>query len=331
MYRNDNSQLIRSLNIPVEINPIMPYGIYRRIWRHTNLPYQALFSESNITHFFNYIVPPKVNGDVITTIYDMSYKLYPDTLDKKNLKRIIRDINYSVERSTLILTISESAKKEIIDEFKVNAECVKIIYPSFDTVKSNESFSSIAKKFNIPSKYILFVGNLEPRKNIPMLINSFAALKKGSGLDYHLVIAGQKGWQYESIFKTVEDQKLSEHVTFTGFISSEDKSALYKNASLFVYPSLYEGFGIPILEAMSSGVPVICSNTSSMPEAAGNAAFLVNPERQDEIEDAMYQMLTSATLRNEKVELGYKQAEKFSWDKSAAELIQIYQELGAKR
>ncbi len=330
LNRNDNSELINIITIPIEINPIMPYGIYRRIWRYTNLSYQALFSQSDITHFFNYIVPPKVNGKVITTIYDMSYKLYPETLDKRNLKRITRDINYSIERSDIIITISENAKKEILEEFSLDHDRVKIIYPSFDTIISDQPFHTIADKFNIPSKYILYVGNLEPRKNINTLIKSFAELKKESDLDYHLVIAGQKGWLYDDIFKTVEDLGMSNHITFTGYVSTEDKSALYKNASLFVYPSLYEGFGIPILEAMSSGVPVICSNTSSMPEVAGNAAILINPDNPNNIADAMYKLLSSEDLRNKKVELGYQQIKKFSWDKSAAELIEIYREVESK-
>ena len=289
----------------------------------------VFFIESDITHFFNYIVPPKVKGKVITTIYDMSYKLYPETLDQKNLIRIVQDIHYSIERSDIIITISENTKKEILEEFKIPEEKVKIIYPSFDTIVSDQSFAEITDKFNIPSRYILYVGNLEPRKNIPALINSFAKLKKESGLDYHLVIAGQKGWLYESIFNTVDDLNISKNVTFTGFISAEDKSALYKNAFLFVYPSLYEGFGIPILEAMSSGIPVVCSNTSSMPEVAGDAALLVDPHKPDDIVDAMYKMLTSEELRSSKIKLGYHQAGKFSWDKSTEKLIKIYEELGA--
>ena len=174
----------------------------------------------------------------------------------------------------------------------------------------------------------MYVGNLEPRKNIDVLIKAFAALKKETDLDYHLVIAGQKGWLYESIFKTVEALGISRYITFTGYISIEDKSALYKNASLFVYPSLYEGFGIPILEAMSSGVPVICSNTSSMPEVAGDAALLIRPDEPIPIAEAMHSMLTSTDLREEKIRLGYLQAEKFSWDKSAEKLMTIYEALG---
>lgn len=329
LNRNDNSSVIESLPFSVESNPVMPYGVYRRVWRCLPLSYENFFQESDISHFFNYIVPPKVKGKVITTVYDMSYRRYPETLDQKNLRRITQDINYSIDRSDIIITISENTKKEIIEEFGISEEKVKIVYPSFDTIDSNQSFQMITKKFNIPTKYILYVGNLEPRKNIDVLIKAFAALKKETDLDYHLVIAGQKGWLYESIFKTVEALGISRYITFTGYISTEDKSALYKNASLFLYPSLYEGFGIPILEAMSSGVPVICSNTSSMPEVVGDAALLIRPDEPVHIAEAMHSMLTSADLREEKIRLGYLQAEKFSWDTSAEKLMGLYNEIGS--
>lgn len=329
LNRNENSDVIENIHYSVNINALFPYGVIRRIWSFFPIPYEAFFQKSDITHFFNYIVPTKLTGKVITTIYDMSYKYYPETLDRRNYKRIIKGICYSVERSDVIITISENSKKEILEEFNIPEQKVQIVYPSFDTIKSDQSFQQISDKFCIPSNYILYVGNLEPRKNIPALLKSFAKLKKETYLDYHLVIAGQKGWLYDSIFKTVEDLSVSKDVTFTGYISAEDKSALYKNASLFVYPSLYEGFGIPILESMSCGIPVICSNTSSMPEAAGEAALLVDPNDSDAIAVAMNKMLSNEDLRNEKIQLGYRQAEKFSWDKSAEKLMSIYQSLGS--
>lgn len=328
LNKDDISSLCEHIPFDITKNRMMPYGIYRRIWHILPIPYQFLFQNNcELHHFFNYIVPPHISGKVITTIHDVSFLLFPETLAKKNLTRILKDIDYSINRSDIIITVSENAKREIINHLGVEENKIKIIYNASSPLISTLSLEYLQKKFKFHQNYILYVGNLEPRKNIPSLIHAYYKLLKETNLPYQLVIAGQRGWHYETIFDTVSKLGLEQQIVFTDYISQEDKAAFYQNASLFVFPSFYEGFGIPILEAMSAKVPVICSNTSSMPEVAGNAAVLINPKDIDSIASSMYQLLTNKELRTQKIELGKIQAEKFSWDKSAEKLVEIYKSL----
>lgn len=319
---------VKDINFTIQYNPFIPYGVYRRIWNCIPFGYNDFFrNKADITHFFNYIVPPRVSGKVITTIYDLAFQFFPETLDPKNLKRIQRDIFYSLSRSDRILTISENTRNELITEFDIPSCNIEIIYPSFNISKSNLPIKTLQEKFKIKNDYILYVGNLEPRKNIERLILAYAKLKKESDIPYQLVLAGQKGWLYNQIFETVSSKNLQDDVIFTGYIGEVEKAALYRNAALFVYPSLYEGFGIPILEAMSVGTPVVCSSTSSMPEVAGDAAILVNPLDTDSIANGIYHLITDQALRQSKIGLGKARAAKFSWDKSAQDLMTLYRSM----
>lgn len=329
-YRNrQENPWIKEIPFPVFSNHLLPYGAYRRAWHFLPFSYQAFFPEdqSDVYHFFNYIVPPRISGKVITTIHDSSFLLFPETLAKRNLERIRKDIDYSIQRSDRIIAVSENGKQELMQLLGIDEKKIRVVYNAASPVSSNQTLAEIQKKFHFEHPYILYVGNLEPRKNIPSLIQAYRKLKIEKKLPFHLVIAGQKGWRYESIFETVQKLSLENEITFTGYVSDEDKAALYKNASLFVFPSLYEGFGIPIIEAMSAGVPVVCSNTSSMPEVAGEAALLVSPENIEEIAEAMERLLTDFSLRKEKIRLGTLQASKFSWASSAKKLIEVYEEL----
>ncbi len=315
---------IGGLNFQIHVNPLMPFGVYRRMWRRFPIGYNKFFPESELSHFFNYVVPPGVKGKILNTIHDLSFLYYPETLSANNLSYISSNILSSVERSDRIITISESTKRDLIREYKHLDGRVEIIYPAFDVINTHQSFESVTEKFAIGGNYILYVGNLEPRKNLERLLKAFALLKKEHNFPYYLVIAGGKGWLYEEIFKTVNQLGLNKNIIFTGFISLEDKSALYKHASLFVYPSLYEGFGIPILEALSLGTPVVCSDTSSMPEAGGDAAYYINPLDVTCIANGIYEMLTNDSLRHEKMSKAQNQVEKYSWDKSVKGLLKIY-------
>lgn len=309
----------------IATNCTMPYGVYRRIWRALPLPYNVMFPKTDLCHFFNYIVPPRIQGTVVNTIHDMSYRLFPETLNPANLTRITRDIAYSVNRSQCIVTLSESSKQDILDAFPLDPNQVIIVPPAFEVCECYTSEVQMRSKFNINGPYILYLGNLEPRKNIERLIRALALLPRDT--DISLVVAGQKGWLFDGIFSTVQQLGLEHRVIFTGYISAEEKSALYRNAALFAFPSLYEGFGIPILEAMSVGTPVLCGNTSSMPEVAGNAAVLVDPLSVEAIADGLYKLLSDKALRAEKIAAGYLQAAKFSWDDSAQKLLALYRSL----
>lgn len=316
---------LAELSYKINLNKSISYSIYRRIWDFLPFSYNTFFKDkSDIYHFFNYIVPPNINGIVITTIHDLAYIDYPETLDPKNLKRISNSIEYSVKRSKFIVTISKYSKQRILDNFDIDENSIKIINPSFEKLNSFIDFNIIKNKFNISSSYILYVGNIEPRKNIVRLIESFYHLKKQNLINQALVIVGGNGWLYKDVFKKVLSLNLQNDIIFTGFVSKEEKASLYKNADLFLFPSLYEGFGIPILEAMSLGTPVVCSNTSSMPEVGGNAAFYVNPLSVEDISAGILKVLSDSSLQKDMIDEGYRQIKKFSWDESAKKLEKLY-------
>lgn len=331
--RNDISKDIEGLTIPIKLCTLFPYGVYRRIWNKIPINYNRLFqSDADIYHFFNFIVPPRINGKIITTIHDMTYILYPETMDKRNLKRITDDIDYSVNRSDKIITVSESSKRDIIRYLNVPEEKIEVVYNGveydrFAKSNNNQDKLKVMQKYNLPQNYILYMGTLEPRKNIESIVRSYSVLKKNYNNEIKLVIAGKKGWLFENIFNLVESLKLQDDVIFTDYVDEVDKAAIYQMANLFVFPSIYEGFGIPVLEAMASSVPVITSNVSSLPEVAGDAAILVEPKDVNSIAKNMHKILSNNDLRDKLICKGHIQAKKFTWEASAEKLYKIYKSM----
>ncbi|GEQ18858.1 glycosyltransferase family 4 protein [Clostridium butyricum] len=333
LNRNDISKDIEGLIIPIKLCTLFPYGVYRKIWNKIPINYNRLFhSDADIYHFFNFIVPPRINGKVITTIHDMTYILYPETMDKRNLKRITDDIDYSVDRSDKIITVSESSKRDIIRYLNVPEEKIEVVYNGVEYdrfAKSNNSQDKlkVMKKYNLPQNYILYMGTLEPRKNIESIVRAYSVLKKNYNHEIKLVIAGKKGWLFENIFNLVENLKLQDDVIFTDYVDEIDKAAIYQMAKLFIFPSIYEGFGIPVLEAMAASVPVITSNVSSLPEVAGDAAILVEPKDVNSIAKNMHKILSNNDLRDKLICKGHIQAKKFTWEASAEKLYKIYKSM----
>lgn len=327
MGRNDNSASLCGVSMELAENCSMPYGVYRRIWDKVPFSYSKRFPAADITHFFNYIVPPRVDGTVISSIYDMTYLRYPETMDERNLKRIQRDILYSVERSQRIVTISEFSKSEIVSLLQVDPAKIDIVYTNASLHHSCASPEVLWERYGVKAPFILYMGTIEPRKNLSMLIRAFSRFKKETGLPHKLVLAGGKGWKSEDIYATAEGSPVKEDMIFTGYISAEEKNALYQQAATFVFPSLYEGFGMPPLEAMHFDTPVICAEAASLPEVVGDGAVLVPP--QDELAwcQAMYDVLSQKELREALVRRGHLRTQRFSWASSAQTLKQIYQQI----
>ncbi len=319
--RDDNTEALRGITMPVRENRLFMYGIYRRIWNKVNIPYYSLFPEADLNIFFNYIVPPKVKGKVITVIYDMTYMRFPKTMNESNLKRIKNGMRYSVDRSDHIITISEFSKREITELLGVEKERVSLVYTAPSLIGGCDDFNMAAFKFNIRKPYLLYIGTIEPRKNLQRLLGSFKRLKALHKIPHQLVLGGGKGWGNEEIYKAAEG--MGDDVIFTGYLSNNEKNTLYKNADVFVFPSLYEGFGIPPLEAMAFGCPVVCSNAASLPEVTGGAAVMVDPYSEDDIAKGIFDVLSKPELREKLVAKGREQAGKFSWEASADQLVKI--------
>lgn len=319
--RNDNSDPLAGLSMPVRECRLVPYQIYRRVWNMLPVSYESLFpGHTDLSVFFNYIVPPRLSGRVITTVYDMTYLRFPETMDGKNRRRLEKGMAHSVANSDHILTISEFSKREIMELLDVPGERISVIPCAPSLSNRAADFSACAGKFGLQKPYLLYVGTIEPRKNLVRLLKAFSLLKREQGIPHQLVLAGGKGWANGEIYKMAASVK---DVVLTGYLSEDEKSALYQHAAAFVYPSLYEGFGIPPLEAMAFGCPVICANAASLPEVVGDAAELVDPLDQLSIAEGIWHVLSDQGRADELARRGCEQTKKFTWTASAEKLTEV--------
>jgi glycosyltransferase involved in cell wall biosynthesis len=231
----------------------------------------------------------------------------------------------SVKQAARIITISNFSKQDIIDTYKIPAEKITVAYPGYE-IKSQKGVEKnleiVKKKYDLPKKYILYLGTLKPNKNIDKLIRSYKLLITNYELkDTCLVIAGKKGWLYEDLFNLVREKDLEDRVIFTGFVEDEEVQPIMAGAEVFVMPSYWEGFGIPVLEAMAAGTPVVCSDQASLPEVAGEAGLYVNPDEPEDIAEKINRVLTDDKLRKDLIQSGREQVKKFSWDKCSQKIL----------
>lgn len=262
---------------------------------------------------------------IINAIHDMTPWLYPKTMSLKGLilfKALIKKASICSER---IITVSNNSQKDIRSIFPKMKIPIDIIYNGVDLNLSNvKNNRKQLEKYNIDGEYMLCLGTLEPRKNIMLLIEAYIELKNENKIKNNLVIVGRKGWKFKEIIAKVEKNKLEKNIIFTGFVENDDLGSIYANAECFVYPSLYEGFGIPLIEAMSCGVPIIASNSSSIPEVVGNAGILFENNNKKSLKK---KILEFNNIDKKEIDimknLGYKQIKKFSWKKEGEKLIKI--------
>jgi glycosyltransferase involved in cell wall biosynthesis len=310
--------------------------LYRAISNFIPIPYSLFFGKSaDVTHFFNYIVPPFVNTATVVTVHDMVYRSYPETMNKRTYHLLNMSLKRSMKRATLIVTDSEFSKSEIIKYFPQFKDKIRVVYcgVDFDKFSDRINEADIARvkiNFSIHGDYFLYLGTLEPRKNLVRLIEAYAKLKeqlenKGKKVPF-LVMAGGKGWLSDDIFETVRNFDLKDNIIFTKYIPDEDLSPLIRGALAFVFPSIYEGFGLPPLEAMACKVPVIVSDAASLPEVVGDCAIIVDPFDTDSIKNGMLTVYEDTEFSAEIAEKGMQRARKFTWEQSAKDLWEVYKE-----
>ena len=321
--RNDNSEKLRDVAMPIYENKILPYGVYRRIWGKVPISYDALFPSADVSLFFNFIVPPRISGAVITTVHDMTYMRYPETVAAKNMKRLQDGMEYSIKRSDRILTVSEFSKSEIVSCLGLPPEKIDVVYPAASITGGLCDYRSLSDRLGLTGPYVLFVGSVEPRKNLSRLLSAFELMKRRTGLAHSLLLCGGRGWNNEAIFRQLASMRFREDVIMTGYLTDAERNTLYKNAEAMVFPSVYEGFGVPPLEAMYWGTPVVCSKAASLPEAAGDAACGVDPFSVESIADGMERVLTDKGYTEWLMDRGKEQYDKYSWDKSARKLEEV--------
>jgi len=277
----------------------------------------------------------------IMTFHDLSFEYFSEFFPlRKRLWHSFLNPRVRASRAEKIICVSGSTKNDLVDLYGVSENKIKVIYsgvgPEFQKLEIGRYGPSshrpdqgnwkleISGKYNLPGKFILYFGTIEPRKNLVGLIKAYETLRDEYKVnDYKLVIAGSRGWLDKEIYAVAKKSPYTRDIIFTGFVESSDKIYLYNLASLFVYPSFFEGFGFPPLEAMSSGVPVVCSNTSSFPEVAGEAALMIDPYNFSEIAWAMKEVLGDKNLRENLIQKGLAHAKKFSWDKCARETLEF--------
>lgn len=308
-----------------------PLAIYQLICGILPFPYKWLFHEkSDITMFFNFFLPPFVSGKGILVVYDTVVKDCPETVNFRNKLLLKLNLRKSIKRADRIITISEFSKRQIIKHYGADERKITVIPCAADRNKffpapeNTVLPAEIAEKYGVPEKYYLYLGTLEPRKNIARLIDAYAAAKAKADVP-KLVIAGGKGWMFDEIFSRVRELSLEEDVIFTGYVEDSHVPELMRYAMAFCFPSLYEGFGMPPLEAMACGVPVIVSDCSSLPEVVGNCGIRVDPYSVSEITEAMLKIIEPEFAAEQK-QAGIKRAAEFSWQKNAELLKKLTEE-----
>ncbi len=281
-------------------------------------------------HFFRTAVK---DAKLVLTFHDLSFEYYPEFFPfRKRLWHSLMNPRGMAQKADLILAVSKSTKEDLVNLYRIDQAKIKVVYPGIEEDLFCSGFApgeleAVRRKYHLPEKFILFFGTIEPRKNLRGLIEAFEILKRQDGFDdFHLILAGSLGWLYRPILARAKRSSFASRIHFPGFIENKDKRALYSLAKLFVYPAFFEGFGFPPLEAMACGIPVVCSNKSSLPEVVGEAAMMIDPYLTGELAETMKLVLKNEKFKNELVAKGFSRAKGFSWDKTAEQFLEILSE-----
>ncbi|MEM7800774.1 MAG: glycosyltransferase family 1 protein [Chloroflexota bacterium] len=304
-----------------------------RLWYRLKLPLpvQTFTGPIDLYHSPDFVLPP-ISGETPTllTIHDLSFIHYPETFTPQLIRFLNRVVPESVGKASHILADSIATQRDLIELWQVPDEKITVLYSgvneTFRPITDKVALKRAREKYNLgQAPYVLTLGTVQPRKNYRMLIEAFAPIAKTH--DHNLIIVGGKGWLFEEILNEVKVQGLEGRVIFTGFVDDIDLPTIYSAATLFAFPSIYEGFGLPILESMACGVPVINSNASCLPEVAGKATIQLDPTDQNAWTEALEMLLKDPVQRAQMVAEGYIQAQHFSWKKSAQQLLEVYSQL----
>ena len=313
-----------------------PKAINKTLWMQLHLPRELKQLQPDLCHFTNHVAPLWIACPSILTIHDMTLWLYPAYHPWRRLATMRPVIPYAARRAAAIITVSHSAKADIVRILGLSPDKVHVIYeaagPEFRPLVEDSERNSptgpeldtVRRAYKLPSRFLLHVGTLEPRKNMVRLLQAFSDLRRTRAVPHDLVLVGQRGWKWEQIFAAVENLDLAGAIHFLDYVPGIRLPALYNLADALVYPSLYEGFGLPVIEAMASGLPVVTSPRGALPEVAGEAAQMVDPTDVESIAEGIRQVLTDRSLHASLRARGLTQAARFSWSKTAEQTRQLY-------
>jgi glycosyltransferase involved in cell wall biosynthesis len=298
-------------------------------WQQFELPRRAQAEGVDVLHVTGFDAPLWKPCPVVLTVHDLIGLLFPTNLPPVSRFYWSRWLPQTVRWADRIVAVSEHTRRDLNRLLAIPVESIEIIHEGVDKafrpLQNQATLESVRQKYDLPAAMILYLGTLEPRKGLDTLIAAYGAL--AADVLHDVVIAGKRGWYTEPLFQQVEALGLGQRVHFTDYIPDEDLPALYNLAHLFVYPSRYEGFGLPVLEAMACGVPVVCTNAASVPEIVGDAALLVPPDDVEALAAAMRRVLDDRVLEAELVARGLERARSFTWEETARRTVQIYEEM----
>ncbi len=325
----------KSENFYVSIRPF-PFLVWNYVVAKI-LPFEFLYGNLDLIHTLHVLtpIPLELNIKQVITIHDLTPLINLNWFPVESIiLKII--ISKAVVKADRIIAVSNNTKKDLLNYFKINPEKITVIYPGLHhenciPIYDEEKIKNLKEKYGIDGRYMLFVGTIEPRKNISKLIDALIIVKEKFP-ELKLVLCGKIGWKAEIFYKKMKDlpEKIKKDIILTGYVPVSDLPYLYNGCEVFVYPSLYEGFGSPVLEAMSCGVPVVTSNISSLPEVVGDAGILVNPENKEEIAEAILSILTDQNLKKTLSKKGIERAKLFSWENTAKKTLELYKKVVQK-
>jgi len=319
-------------NITYRRAPVSQVWLYR-LWHKLRIPIpiQAATGNLDLFHSPDFVLPA-VRGPIpkLLTVHDLSFIHYPETFTPALVRYLNQVVPRSIEQAHQILADSQATRQDLIDYWQVPDDKVTVLYSgvsnNFKPITDKGRLTEIRKRYDLGDEpYLLGVGTLQPRKNYSLLIHAFK--KVAQHYPHNLFIAGGRGWLYDEMMTQVNRLDLNDRVRFLGFVADDDLPALYSQAALFVFPSLYEGFGLPLLEAMACGVPVITSDASSLPEVVGDAAITLPPENSEAWSETILSLLADSTQRTALVADGFLQVRNFTWKRAADQLMSIYEKM----
>lgn len=290
---------------PLVEQRVLPFP---RLWTHLRFARELRRDRPDITWVPAHTLPVLFPGRAVVTVHDLGYRHYPSAHPANSRRYLDWTTRYSARRASVVLADSQATADDLTKFYGTPASKIRVVYPGVDAPPVLD-VEVVRRKYNLPERYLLFIGTLQPRKNIARLVQAYA---KTGLTEVALVLAGGKGWLYDSAWTDGVNG-----VLMPGYVDEADKGALYAGALALVFPSLYEGFGFPVLEAMHCGTPVLCSNTSSLPELAGDAALLVDPTNVNAICEGIEQIALDTALRQSLRAKGYVQALRFTWTEAA--------------
>jgi glycosyltransferase involved in cell wall biosynthesis len=308
---------------------------FPRLWTHIRLSWEMVVDPPDLLFVPAHVLPLAHPRRSVVTIHDLGYHYYPQAHTLSQNVYLRWSTRHNARAATRIVADSRATCRDLVRYYRTPREKIVVVYPGLDEtlepVLDPAAIAAACARYRLIGPYLLYVGTLHPRKNLVRLVRAFASLVRSSPgvpANLQLVLAGQRGWLYDDIFSEVRRLGLTERVTLTGYLPDDDLPALLSGALAFVFPSLYEGFGLPVLEAMACGAPVVCSNASSLPEVAGDAALLVEPLDVQAWAAALLRIVTEEGLRRELVARGFRQAQRFSWQRCAQEIMQVLEDVG---